>query len=551
MNTSPDPHPNPPFLLKSSGWSGRFVGFALGGLSVLGQAPLQFWPLALVGFGLLFMRLQWASTAERPGRAGFGAAFWFGIGYFGLGTFWIGEAFIARGPAFIPVMFPMIFGLAALLSSFWGIAGLAVAKGRFKPGWAQLAFVAFFMIAEYVRGHLFGGFPWNMPGYIFPAGDAFSQGASLWTVYGQSVLVFGLSAALATAVFSPKKIIPALIFVIGLGALYGFGALRLSKASVPMQDDITLRLVSVPFNQADRFEGQKSNQIVDDFIAESLKDTIKSPHQSRLQDVTHIIWPEGAINGPAIENQPFLNYMGESLAARLNGDLPVWIFNSLRHERHPNPKTGRPVDDYYNSSVAVTFNAQGVPAPSGFNDKKRLVPFGEFIPLGKWMESKNVPVISTSLLSISPAPEKTLTQFPGLPLGSPQICYEIIFPGLTPHPKTGASPEFILNQSNDAWFGQSWGPAQHANIARYRAIEEGLPLVRAASNGVTAVIDPYGRILAQTDRNISSHIDTPLPKPLKFQLNSGVSLFVIFLIILGISVLCILFGRPKNRVAII
>ena len=212
-------------------------------------------------------------------------------------------------------------------------------------------------------------------------------------------------------------------------------------------------------------------------------------------------------------------------------DLPVWIFNSLRHEQRPNPNTNRPIDDYYNSSVAVTFNSEGVPSLAGYNDKKRLVPFGEFIPFGKWMESINVPVISTSLLSISSAKTKALTQYPGLPMGSPQICYEIIFPGLTPHPKGQRKPEFILNQSNDAWFGQSWGPEQHANIARYRAIEEGLPLVRAASNGVTAVIDPYGRVLAQTDRDNSSHIDSSLPKPLKFQLNSRVSIFVIFLII--------------------
>jgi len=551
MSDRAAPHPNPPSLLRTSGWSGRFISFALGGLCVLGQAPLQFWPLALIGFGLLFMRLQWASTADRPGRAGFGAAFWFSLGYFGLGVFWIGEAFIARGAAFVPLMVPMVFGLAALLSLFWGFAGWAVAKGRFTPGWAQLAFIAFFTLAEYVRGHLFGGFPWNMPGYIFPAGGAFSQGAALWTIYGQTILVFALSAALASAVFSAKKLIPAVAFVLILGGLYGFGSLRLSNADNTMQEDVTLRLVSVPFNQADKFDARKGNQIVEAFIAESLADDVTGPNTERLEDVTHIIWPEGAISGLAIENQAFLNYVGENLAARRNGDLPVWIFNSLRLEQRFNPKTNTPIDDYYNSSVAVTFNSQGVPTLADFNDKKRLVPFGEFIPFGKWMESMNVPVISTSLLSISSAKEKTLTQYPGLPWGSPQICYEIIFPGLTPHPKGQPKPEFILNQSNDAWFGQSWGPEQHANIARYRAIEEGLPLVRAASNGVTGVIDPYGRIIAQTEKSFSSHIDSPLPKPLKFQLNSRVAVFAIFLIILLISLLCFIFGRSRSRLAIV
>jgi apolipoprotein N-acyltransferase len=551
MSDRAAPHPNPPFFLKTSGWSGRFVSFALGGLSVLGQAPLHFWPLALIGFGLLFMRLQWASTSARPGWAGFGAAFWFGIGYFGIGTFWISEAFIARGPAFIPAIIPLVFGLAALLSCIWGLAGLAVGKGRFKPGWAQLAFVGFFILAEYVRGHLFGGFPWNMPGYIFPAGGAFSQGAALWTIYGQSLFVLALSAALATAVFSSRKIAPALIFVVGLSGLYGLGSLRLSSAEVTFQDDVTLRIVSVPFNQSERFDDQRSNQIVEAFIAESLRDDIKNLDQTRLSEVTHIIWPEGAINGLAIENGPFLNYMGESLAMRLDGDLPVWILNSLRREVNPNSTPSRPIDDFYNSSVAITFDAQGNPSFAGYNDKKRLVPFGEFIPLGKWMESRNVPVISSTLMSISPAREKTLTQYPGLPLGSPQICYEIIFPGLTPRSGNDAEAKFILNQSNDAWFGQSWGPKQHANIARYRAIEEGLPIVRAASNGVSAVIDPYGRIVAQTDQNKSSHIDTALPKPLKFQLSSKGVIWLIFLIIIAISLLCGLYGRSRDRTAII
>lgn len=551
MSDKAAPEPNPPFLLKTSGWSGRFVSFALGGICVLAQAPLHIWPLALVGFGLLFMRLQWASSSDRPAWAGFGAAFWFGIGYFGLGTFWIGEAFIARGPAFIPLMFPMVFGLAALLSCFWGLAGLALAKGRFGPGWAQLAFVGFFILAEFIRGYLFGGFPWNMPGYIFPAGGAFSQGAALWTIYGQSLFVLAVSAALATAVFSSKKIAAALVLIVGLGGLYGLGYLRLSSAEVTFQDDVTLRIVSVPFNQSERFDGQKSNQIVEAFIAESLLDDIQNPDQARLSEVTHIIWPEGAINGLAIENGPFLNYMGENLAARLDGDMPVWLLNSLRRAPSPNSKPNSPADDYYNSSVAVSFDAQGSPRLTGYNDKKRLVPFGEFIPFGKWMESQNVPVISSTLMSISSAPEKTLAQYPGLPLGSPQICYEIIFPGLTPRPKNSAKAEFILNQSNDAWFGQSWGPKQHANIARYRAIEEGLPIVRAASNGLSGVIDPYGRIVAQTDQNKSSHIDTALPKPLKFQLSSRLTILAIFLIILGLSLLCVFLGRPRDRAVII
>jgi len=546
----------PPVFLRSEGWSGRAIGFVLGGLSVLGQAPFHFWPLALLGFALLFMRLQRASTSERPMKAGFHSAFWFALGYFGIGVFWVGSAFIERGPAFIPVMPPMVLALAASLAIFWAIAGMYFSKARLGPALAPLGFTAMFTVAEMVRGYAFSGLPWNLTGYIFPAGGAMSQGAALWTIYGQTFLVFATSVALASVFVSKRKTIPALFVLLILGGLYGFGTWRLSGAQLVPQENVMLRVVSVPFNQADKFDPSKSSDIVDDFIRESLKDTPKSNGADigtpgPLSDVTHIIWPEGAVSGLAMDNDFLLFTMGQQLASRRNGALPVWLINSLRLETRRDPKSDKVIDDYYNSSVAVTFDANGFPAVAGYNDKSRLVPFGEFIPLGKWMEAKNVPLISTNLLSISAAKEKRLAKFPGLPVGSPQLCYEIIFPGLTPRPSEGLQAEFILNQSNDAWFGKSWGPAQHANIARYRAIEEGLPIVRAASNGISGVFDPYGRVLARTSLSKSSHVDTILPKPLKNMFKTKHIIFLLFLINFILSVLCVTIRRGHEGRAII
>ncbi len=544
-------HNRPPFFLNNHGWTGRLAGFALGGLCVLGQAPLHFWPLALLGFACLFLRLQWAGTSETPRRAGFSSAFWFALGYFGLGVFWVGTAFIERGPEFIPVMPFMVFALAAILALFWAIAGYVFAGLRLKPVWAQFGFVALFTLAELARGYAFSGFPWNLTGYIFPAGGALSQGAALWTIYGQSCFVFLLSALIATALFMQAKRFAIPLFIIALGGLFAFGHMRLSAAEIQTHDDIKLRIVSVPFEQADKFDVRKSTDIVNSFLTESLSEGV--------QNVSHIIWPEGAATGLAMENEDLLYAMGRELAFANNyQDLPVWLLNSLRLEQRPDPKSGRVIDDYYNSSVAVTFDGNGIPAIAAYNDKARLVPFGEFIPFGKWMESKNVPVISTNLLSISAASQKTLTQFPGLPIGSSQLCYEIIFPGFTPKPNARTKPkagtesraEFILNQSNDAWFGGSWGPAQHANIARYRAIEEGLPVIRAASNGVSGVFDPYGRILAVADKKKISHIDVKLPKPLTYNTNSTLLILAVFLINLLIALLCIVFGRDRQVSAI-
>lgn len=544
----------PSFLLRSNGWSGRLTGFAIGGFCVLGQAPFHLWGFSLLGFALFYLRLRDIQDANKPLKSGFWSAFWFGLGYFGVSVFWMGSAFIARGPEFIPVMPPMVFGLAALLSLFWALAGAAFVKAKLIDKWAPAGFVSLYMVAEFARGHAFGGLPWNLPGYIFPAGSLPSQAASVGTIYGLTFIFFIVAVALAHIFISRNKVVPALISAALIASLYGFGAYRLSDSELEFQENVKLRIVAVPFDQADKFHPDKSIDIVNQFIMESVQDTIPSQgYEGPLKDITHIIWPEGAVSGLAMDNEYLLGVMGYGLAARLDSNLPVWLFNSLRLEQRPNPNGGTPIDDYYNSSVAVTFDDKGIPAVASYNDKARLVPFGEFIPFGKFMEMKNVPVISTSLLSISPAKQKTLATFPGLPIGSPQICYEVVFPGFTPKGEPEAKAEFILNQSNDAWFGKSWGPAQHANIARYRAIEEGLPLIRAASNGETAIIDPYGRILIAADKTQVSHIDSALPRPLEMKrdVNSKQIILFLFLINLAISLLCAALGRARQKAAII
>jgi len=482
------------------------MGVVIGAVAVLGQAPFHFWPLTLISLALLLARLQYASRESRHVRAGFSAAFCYGLGYFLAGTYWIGSAFIARGPEFIPIMPPMIFGLGALLASFWGIAGAAYAKIRPKDVIILPVFFSLFFLAEYVRGHIFGGFPWNLMGYIFEAGGAVSQFASLGGIYGLTWIVFILSSLVYGMIFMRNRGAFMASFLILFGAVFGMGHMRLSDAETEYVEGVRLRIAHVRFNQKDKLDPEGAFNIVNAFITQSV-----SPG---IEDITHLIWPEGAVNGLALENEALMNAMGYELS-RIDNTPPVWLLNSLRHEQRPNAVNGEVIDDYYNSSAAVIFTPRGIPSIAAFNDKQRLVPFGEFIPGGKWMEARKVPVISTSLLSISAAKTKTLAAFPGLPQLSPQICYEIIFSGLTPHPKNEAQAEWILNQSNDAWYGDSIGPMQHANMSRYRAIEEGVPVVRAASNGISAVIDPYGRYKKSVTPQKSQFIDANLPKSLK------------------------------------
>lgn len=523
----------PPILLKTEGWGARATGLILGAFAVLGQAPFHLWPIFILSFALLFARLQAAADAERPGRRGFSAALWWGLGYFAAGTFWVGSAFIERGPEFIPIMPFMVGGLALLLSIFWGGAGAYLARNRLTGLWAVLGFTAAFTLAELARGHVFGGFPWNLPAYIFEAGSRPSQAARWIGAYGLSTIVILISAALGLALISKRRVLPAILTVLPLIALYGIGHIRLSGAVLEYHPNINMRIVSVPFKQSEMMRPETSVSVTNQYIHASVA--------TGIEDVTHLVWPEGAVIGyngvTAMDNPNLLGAMGNLLSTQ-DTTPPIWLMNSLQFEM----ERGR--ERYFNVSVAIEFDANGVPAIAAANRKRKLVAFGEHIPFWDWFEDVQFPLISTNLGSVSPAKEKQLADFPGLPRLSPQLCYEVAFPGLTPKPKDGIAPEFILNQSNDAWFGRSAGPAQHANIARYRAIETGLPIIRAASNGVSAQIDPFGRIHGQVVSRDKTHIDTALIRPLKF--NAKIRIVDILLLLISLS-LCVILRSVGSR----
>lgn len=515
----------------AQGWGPRLWVVVAGAIAALGFAPFHLWGVTFLSLVVLFVRLIGVSGWDRPGRAGFWTGLLFGLGWFSASCFWIASAFIERGPEFLPMIPPLVGGLAVVLALFWAVAGGLAARmmGGASIWGAGLIFVATFMIAELARGHLLSGFPWNMAAYAFEPGGATSQVASLIGVYGLTMIIYVAAAMIGIAALM-RDWRPALGATLIFVGMISFGGWRLSTATVETQPGVILRLVDVPFRQSEKMNPDTSVQIVNRYIAASLAPGIET--------VTHLVWPEGAVNGLAIENKPLLSAMG-ALLSQKTATPPVWLMNSLRIEVSPD-RDGRPKRRYYNSSVAITFDEFGYPTVAATNDKAKLVPFGEFIPGGEWVEQMGARLVSTALGSISPAPEKRIANFPGLPPISPQICYEVIFPGLTPRGAQGgpAAPQAILNQSNDAWFGGTIGPAQHAAIARYRAIEEGLPLIRSASNGISAVFDPYGRADRVLDGSRDGHIDAVLPLPVgstppMIWVNAALSLLNLCLLLLG------------------
>jgi len=518
-------------LMRARGGKGFLLNFVLGGLAVLGHAPFYIWPLTILCFAVLLLRLDGAGFLERPKKAAFWTGFAFGLGYFLFGLYWIGSAFMARGGLYVPIMPFAVLLLCAGLAVFWGLAGLTyvrLAAAAPSSALRVILFACVFWLAEFTRGHLFGGFPWNLPGYVFPAGKPISQAAVYIGIYGLSALVLFLAGALALALSAkPRKTIPALVGVAVLGGLYAAGAMRLEGAKVDYVEGVKLRIVHANIPQKDKFIPEKYNSTVYHYLNLSMS--------AGFEDVTHIIWPEGAVPGFMFEDS---GLMAEVDHAFRSGPRqpPVWIAQTLR--RGADEKTSK--FKYYNAAAAVSFSDGAAPKFTPYYDKRKLVPFGEFMPGGSLVEKLGIRSLSTAMEGMSPGKRDRVPALPNLPPVSLQICYEIIFTGFTPKTlqPSGVRPEWILNLSNDSWYGNSTGPRQHVNQVRYRAIEEGLPVVRSTSGGISGVIDPYGRQLNQLNVKDDGIIDAALPRPAQKTAYTHLATYQCFIVIVLLLLLC-------------
>ncbi len=520
-------------FVSVTGWRGFALNVGLGATSVLGHAPFYLWPVTIICFALFLLRLDAARSLSQPLRRGFWSGFSFALGYFLAGLYWIGSAFVARGPEFIPFMPFAILGLCAGLSLFWAVGGLAyvrLVRDNTTSIWSAGIFACVFFIVEFARGHIFSGFPWNLPGYIFAAGKPISQTASMVGIYGLTALVFFLSAATALWIANPKKYLPLTLWLGVVAFCFGYGSWRLAQADIKhlegqYVDGVKLRIVHANIPQRDKFDPGKYVQTVNTYLQLS--------RSVGFEDVTHIIWPEGAVPGLIFEDPGLMSAI-EQVILSGTGTPPVFITQTLRAE----PRPGKSKPAYYNSAAAVSFKEGAPPEFTSYYDKQKLVPFGEFIPGGSMLEKLGLRSLSSALESMTPGKSGNMPHLPGLPPVSIQICYEIIFPGFTQkkHPKNAQKPNWILNLSNDSWYGNSSGPRQHINQARYRAIEQGLPVIRATSGGISGAIDPYGRQLNQLGVGEQGVIDTLLPQPVtrtfyNYTINYRILLLIAFLLI--------------------
>ena len=473
----------------------------LGGLAAgLVHPPFGVLP-GLLGYSVILLRLETVS-GPRPLRSAFGMGWLAGLGYFGLSTWWIAEPFLVD-PRVYGWMAPFaVVLMAGGLSLFWGLAGLCYRALRPRSLWKVLVFAGVFAAAEWLRGHVLTGFPWNLVGESWRAGSAPSQAAALVGVYGLTWITLAIAAAPALLILPLRRLAQAGAMMatgVALIALFAGGAGRLaaSARTTYAPDAPVIRIVQADIDQKEKWKPENLDQIFRDYNRLTLLPAKQAP------DV--VIWPEGAL--PAVIDD--LIAPGSPYAARLRDLLEPGQTLLMGANRVEATSDGS--WQYFNTLMALRRDHQALRV-SGYYDKHRLVPFGEFLPLGDLAGKWGIRSLVHMPEDFTPGPPPRPLKLAGLPAVQPLICYEALFPGLADGRER---PAWILNVSNDAWFGANSGPWQHLNIASYRAIEQGLPIIRSTPTGVSAVIDAQGRILPGMSLGLgeSGVIDARLPAP--------------------------------------
>lgn len=485
-----------------------------GAITAAALPPHYFWPALFLGFSYLLWQLNNALS----GKKAFAYGYWFGFGFFAAGLSWVGNALLIDALTF-GWLYPLVL-LAA--GGFFGLftAVPAALSFYFRTPYARwLAFAGFWVLSEWLRSFVLTGFPWNLLGSALAFNLSLLQAASFIGTYGLSFLTL---LAVST---------PALILIkqnrracyLGLGTtfgilllLFGFGQWRLQKLQIPM-GDIQVRIVQPAIPQAMKWQADTLENNFADYIALSRSDG--------FENTDIIIWGETASPFPLDMDEAHLKQA--AAAAPTNGYL---ITGAVRYafdaESGYRPR---------NSLLVINAKAEIMAA----YDKSHLVPFGEYIPLRRFLPDWIKPITGV-IADFLPGQGLQALQLAGYPSFGGLICYEIIFPSqvAAKNPK----PSWLINLTNDGWYGESAGPYQHLVTTQLRAVEEGLTIVRAANTGISAVIAPNGKIIAELSLNHRGVLDAKLPKELAISTAYGqngnfIPLILIFLnIILAIYV---------------
>lgn len=487
-------------IVLAWGWRRFAIAFACGALATLALAPVNGWPVLLIAFPALVWQIDGAAGGRLGGALSAAIiGWWFGFGYFLTGLYWTGFAFLVDAPNFAWLLPVAVTALPAGLALFTAL-GCALARLVWNRGATRiLALAAALTLSEWLRGTVLTGFPWNAFGYALAGPLVLAQSASilgLWGLTFFAIAIFASPAVLADARRdTPRPWLLPGAGVLILMAMAAFGAVRLAQNPTETVGGVRLRLMQPNLQQDQKFNYGAKQQVMNLYLELSAQ---PGADGTGLRGVTHLIWPESAF--------PFFLAREPEALAQIAELLPPGTSLITGAARPPKVAPGERTLRAYNSIYVIS--DQGL--IGAVYDKNHLVPFGEYLPFQDFLESLGLMQLTKVKGGFIPGQRRRTMKVAEAPALLPLICYEIIFPGeAVPRAER---PGWILNVTNDGWFGRSAGPHQHLAQARLRAIEEGLPLVRGANTGISAVIDPLGRVIASMQLGTKGIVDSALPQ---------------------------------------
>jgi apolipoprotein N-acyltransferase len=488
-------------VVRARGWRRAWIAFAAGATSALCQAPTHLWPVLFLTFPLLVWLIDGAPAQRWRGAWLCAVIGWcFGFGYFVVGFYWIGHAFLVDAETFGWLLPIAVIGGPAYIAIYTGI-GFACAHLLWSRGPLRiLAFAVAMTAAEWLRGHALTGFPWNAFGYALASPLELAQAASLVGIWGLTFLAVAVFASPATLTDERSETmrpwLPSLCALVVLALLALFGSLRLSRTPTSLVDGVELRIMQPNLQQDSKFNYSAKAQVMSQYIGLSSRANGLRP--GGLRGVTHLIWPESAF--------PFYLTTEPDALAQIAALLPEGTVLITGADRIGAPPPSAASTDTHTSIYVIDHHGSVL----ALYDKVHLVPFGEFLPFQNLLERLGLMALTKVTGGLVAGDNRNPMPVPRTPPVRPLLCYEVIF--ADEMAARGERAGWLLNLTNDGWFGISSGPYQHFAQARLRAIEQGLPLVRAANTGISAVVDPLGRIIASLPLGTEGLLDAPLPQ---------------------------------------
>ena len=485
-------------IVLAYGWRRALIAIVAGAASALALAPFNAWPILFVTLPVLVWLVDGSAAGRWSGAWTAAIAGWcFGFGFFVAGLYWIGFAFLVDAKTFGWLLPFAVAGLPAYLAIFTGLA-LAAARLMWVRGPQRiLALAAMMTMAEWLRGHVLTGFPWNTFGYALTEPLVLAQSVSLIGIWGLTFVAIAVCASPAVLaddrVDTPRPYRAVLIAALVLAGLTAYGAARLAGHPTTYVNGVKLRIMQPNLQQDVKFNYAAKDQVMARYLA--LSDRATGPQSSGVRDITHLIWPESAFPFFLAREPDAL----AQIAAMLKPGTEL-ITGAVR------PAAVASGPRAYNSVYVIDPDG----SIHGIYDKVHLVPFGEYLPFQTLLERIGLRQLTKQVGGFLSGGRRRAMEVPGAPMMLPLICYEAIFPGAAVPP--GERPGWLVNLTNDGWFGISTGPYQHFQQARILAIAEGLPLVRAANTGISGVIDPVGRIVQSLPLGVEGVLDAGLPK---------------------------------------